>query len=380
MRHHGIGDLDPIGPTKAGIGDLTAADVETLRHVVRGGMGQNSLRALRSDLGYLEAWSLAATGRHLAWPPGTDDLLRFIAHHLWDPAERARSPDHGMPEPVRCRLHALGILRSDGPHAPATVRRRLASWRTICRWKGHDGPFGDPKVSRTLNAAIRLSDRPRRRHSARLVDRELIVELLDHLDDVAAAARARDREGRGVRLRALRDRALVATMFASGGRRRSEISALRADRVLRLPPIEAEETEIASMALDLGRTKTTDGADASRVFLSGRAAEALEAWLGEAAIAVGPVFPGIDRWGHVGLDAITPAAVNGILKARLAGIGRDPRDFSAHGVRAGYITSALKAGIPAPEVMEQTLHRSLDTLMSYFKDERQREGRAARLL
>ncbi len=61
-------------------------------------------------------------------------------------------------------------------------------------------------------------------------------------------------------------------------------------------------------------------------------------------------------------------------------MGLDPRDFSAHGVRAGYITSALKAGIPAPEIMEQTLHRSLDTLLGYFNDEQQRNSRANRLL
>jgi hypothetical protein len=30
--------------------------------------------------------------------------------------------------------------------------------------------------------------------------------------------------------------------------------------------------------------------------------------------------------------------------------------------------------------MEQTLHRSLDTLLGYFKDEEQRNSRAARLL
>ncbi len=41
---------------------LTDQDVETLRHLVNEGMGENTLRALTSDLAYLEAWSLAATG------------------------------------------------------------------------------------------------------------------------------------------------------------------------------------------------------------------------------------------------------------------------------------------------------------------------------
>lgn len=44
---------------------LTDEDVETLRHLVKEGMGENTLRALTSDLAYLEAWSLAATGSPL---------------------------------------------------------------------------------------------------------------------------------------------------------------------------------------------------------------------------------------------------------------------------------------------------------------------------
>lgn len=41
---------------------LTDEDVATLRHLAKEGMGENSLRALASDLAYLEAWSIAATG------------------------------------------------------------------------------------------------------------------------------------------------------------------------------------------------------------------------------------------------------------------------------------------------------------------------------
>jgi integrase len=114
--------------------------------------------------------------------------------------------------------------------------------------------------------------------------------------------------------------------------------------------------------------------------MSGRAAAALLDWMARAGIAEGPVFRRIDRWGHLGAGSISPAGVGAVVKARLAELGVDPAEVSAHGVRAGYVTSALRAGIPAPEVMEQTLHRSLDTLLGYFKDEKQREGRAALLL
>ena len=40
----------------------------TLKHLAREGMGENSLRALASDLAYLEAWARVATGAALPWP------------------------------------------------------------------------------------------------------------------------------------------------------------------------------------------------------------------------------------------------------------------------------------------------------------------------
>ena len=40
---------------------LTDDDVATLQHLAQQAMGDNPLRALASDLGYLEAWCLLAT-------------------------------------------------------------------------------------------------------------------------------------------------------------------------------------------------------------------------------------------------------------------------------------------------------------------------------
>lgn len=64
---------------------LTDQDIETLKHLVDEGMGENTLRALTSDLAYLQAWSLASTGNSLPWPAPEALLLKFVAHHLWDP-------------------------------------------------------------------------------------------------------------------------------------------------------------------------------------------------------------------------------------------------------------------------------------------------------
>jgi hypothetical protein len=134
---------------------LTHAEIDTLRHLAKTGTGPNSLRALASDLAYLEAWSRAATGAPLAWPATETGVLRFIAHHLWDEAEREKNPERGMPESVGEALRTEGRLKSIGPHAPSTVWRRLALWSSLHRWRGLAGPFSAPPIRNALRLAIR---------------------------------------------------------------------------------------------------------------------------------------------------------------------------------------------------------------------------------
>jgi hypothetical protein len=89
---------------------LSDDDVATLRHLVNEGMGDNTLRALTSDLAYLQAWSLAATGALLPWPAPEALLLKFVAHHLWNPDKRAADAQHGMPEAVEESLRDQRFL------------------------------------------------------------------------------------------------------------------------------------------------------------------------------------------------------------------------------------------------------------------------------
>lgn len=44
--------------------------------------GENTLRALASDLAYLEGWAQAATGAPLPWPAPESLALKYVAHHL----------------------------------------------------------------------------------------------------------------------------------------------------------------------------------------------------------------------------------------------------------------------------------------------------------
>ncbi|MGV2114235.1 tyrosine-type recombinase/integrase [Agrobacterium salinitolerans] len=346
---------------------LTDQDVETLRHLVNAGMGANTLRALTSDLAYLEAWGLAATGHSLPWPAPEALLLKFVAHHLWDPEKRAVDPDHGMPAGVDQLLRYQGFLKSTGPHAPDTVRRRLASWSTLTKWRGFSGTFSSPALKQAIRLAVRATPRQRKRKSAKAITSDVLSKLLATCQSES--------------LRDIRDRAILMVAFASGGRRRSEIAGLRLEQLTEEAPIEVPNSApLPSLAIHLGRTKTTTGEQDDVVYLTGRPVEALYAWMSAAKIDKGSVFRGIGRWGTVSKRALDPQSVNAILKQRAVMAGLDSGEFSAHGLRSGYLTEAANRGISLPEAMEQSRHRSVQQASSYYNSATRRSGRAARLL
>lgn len=346
---------------------LTDQDVETLRHLVNEGMGENTLRALTSDLAYLQAWSLAATGASLPWPAPEAMLLKFVAHHLWQPDQRDIDPNHGMPADVEQSLREQRFLRSPGPHAPDTVRRRLASWSTLTKWRGLTGVFSSPALKSAIRLAVRATPRPRKRKSAKSVTGDVLAKLL--------ATCGTDS------LRDIRDRAILMVAFASGGRRRSEIAGLRMEQLSVEPPITVEAAPpLPSLAIHLGRTKTSGSEHDEVVYLTGRPVDALNDWIAAARIESGSVFRKVDRWGNVSKRALEPSAVNQIVKQRAEMAGLDKGEFSAHGLRSGYLTEAANRGVPLPEAMEQSRHRSVQQASSYYNNATRRSGRAARLL
>ncbi|MDX0840024.1 tyrosine-type recombinase/integrase [Sinorhizobium medicae] len=345
---------------------LTDDDVATLKYLAQEGMGENTLRALASDLGYLEAWCQLATGTPLPWPAPEALLLKFVAHHLWDPVKRAEDAAHGMPADVEAGLRAERLLRSPGPHAPGTVQRRLTSWSILTRWRGLTGAFAAPSLK--FHPAPRGA---RQRKSKKAVTVDILAKLLQ------AYA--------GDRLVDVRNHALLLTAFASGGRRRSEVAALHVEDLndeepVRGDPSDKDSPPLPCLSIRLGRTKTTTADENEHVLLIGRPVAALKTWLAEAQIKDGPVFRRIDQWGNIDRRALTPQSVNLILKARCEQAGLDPALFSAHGLRSGYLTEAANRGIPLPEAMQQSLHKSVTQAASYYNNAERKNGRAARLI
>ena len=105
-----------------------------------------------------------------------------------------------MPTDVDQALRSGGFLRTSGPHAPATVGRRLANWSTLTKWRGLDGVFASPAPKSAIRPGVRAVPRTRRRKNAKVVTSDVLAKLLAICG--------------GNSLRDLRDRTILMVAFA----------------------------------------------------------------------------------------------------------------------------------------------------------------------
>jgi integrase len=172
----------------------------------------------------------------------------------------------------------------------------------------------------------------------------------------------------------VRDRALLLFAFASGGRRRSEVSAAVMENLIRV--------DERLYLYHLGHSKTDQmGADQNSNTekpVADQAADALTAWLEASHILTGPIFRGI-RGAVTVAEPLSAEAVALIVKrrAQLAGL---EGDFGVHSLRSGFVTEAGRQNIPLGDTMAMTGHRSVQTVMRYFQSGAIGEARVARLL
>jgi len=164
-------------------------------------------------------------------------------------------------------------------------------------------------------------------------------------------------------LRGIRDRAILLTGFASGGRRRSELTDLNREDIS-LKRFDKE----GILRLTLLETKTTSANEPQRLVLKGLAARGLVAWIDATRIKNGPLFRPISKSDRVLERRLSPDAIRQIVKHRLKLAGY-PEDFaSPHGLRSGFLTEAALQGAPIQAAMRLSLHRSMAQAQKYYDD------------
>jgi site-specific recombinase XerD len=106
--------------------------------------------------------------------------------------------------------------------------------------------------------------------------------------------------------------------------------------------------------------------------------QALRDWTIAAGIRSGPLFRPIDRFGRVGSRAIQCQTVYDVVKKACERAGLDPEPFGSHSLRAGFVTSATRKGVPLEVIMRTTRHKNINTLLGYVREIKAMENGAGK--
>jgi integrase len=266
------------------------------------------------------------------------DLASFQA---WC-ARRGFGAMPAAPETVGAYLAAAG----EG-YALSTLRRRVAAIARACGVAGHPLDTRHPAIRETLRGIARTA--PARRAAALTTT------------EVRKLSRAC-----GTGLGGTRDRALFLIGF-SGALRHSELIGLDVGHV-------SWTTDGLTLLIERSKTNA-EGQGAEIAVPRGRApatcpVAALQGWLAAADIAAGPIFRKVNCGGGVEAARLTPDAVRQILMTRAAkaGIrGTLSEPITPHGLRAGFVTTAYRNGVPDEEIMGHMRLRSLTNMRGYVR-------------
>lgn len=305
--------LSPVRVTTPVLPSVLADRVNELRQASK---AENTRRAYLSDWRAWETWCLAHGLDPLPAHPGT--VCAYLAHQ----ADRVKV---------------------------STLRRHLATVSKAHELAGVPSPCRDASVKDTLAGLRREKGTARNEAPGLLADG--IRATLDTL---------------GADLAGVRDRALLLVGWCVA-LRRSELAGLTWGDLAPDP---------LGVVVTLARSKTDQAGEGRQVGLARETdlgtcpVHALETWRDTLAhqdtalVAPGaPLFPRVDRWGHLG-GAMSGQAVGAVIERRTRQAGL-PIRYRGHSLRKGLIQQAKLAGVADSAVMATTGHKTVTMLRRY---------------
>jgi len=241
-----------------------------------------------------------------------------------------------------------------------TMSRRISAIKFAHQLRDHPDPTRNARV-------VAVWEGIRRTHGAPPDQAAPLMppELFDVLD-ACPTTRTWKTPGRPAEpdLAGARDRALLLVGFVAA-LRRSELSALTVEQVAEHPN---------GLVLTLPRSKTNQTGEHVELVVLPRAGNparcpvtALERWRQLAGIESGPLLRPVGKSNTAGPGRLHPESINTLVQKAVALAGLDPAPYSAHSLRAGFVTYAHLRGASDRAIAHQTRHRSLATLGSYVR-------------
>lgn len=301
----------------------------------------NTLRGYRADWSEFTGW--CATHRHEPLPA----------------------------DPAAISVYLTELARSGAK--VGTMSRRLSAIRFAHRLRDLPDPTASARV-------VAVWDGIRRTH-ARPPDQAepLMPPALFDVLDACPARRAWKTPNRPAELdlAGLRDRALLLVGFF-GALRRSELAALTAEHLTDHP---------RGLVLALPRSKTNQHGERPELVVLPRAAHpnrcpvtALNDWLTATRITTGPLIRPVSKGNRPLPRHLHPESVNDLVRAAVTRAGLDPARYSAHSLRAGFVTYAHLRGASDRAIAHQTRHRSLASVGTYIRVHEAWQDNAATML
>jgi len=241
-----------------------------------------------------------------------------------------------------------------------TMARRLSALRFAFRLRGLADPTENARVVAVWEGIRRTHGSPPQQAAPLMPP-----ELLDVLE-ACPTQKVWRTVGRPAEpdLAGARDRALLLVGFV-GAMRRSELVSL---------DMEHLRDHSQGLVLTIPRSKTNqEGIEPELVVLPRGTSPArcpvqvVQAWAELAGITSGPLFRPVSKGNRPLARRLNPDTANRLVQAAVARAGLDPLPYSAHSLRAGFVTYAHLRGASDRAIAHQTRHRSLATLGQYVR-------------
>ncbi len=296
---------------------------------------ENTRLAYELELGCFASWA----ARHgLDVMPAEPKAIRA---YLFELAERGRDP-----------LDLKSGRRPKGPLGYSALVRALSAICRSHRKSGHRSPWDEPLIVEARDTLARLKGTAPKKQKQDLgaTGEALLFRVCDLISD----------DVRGVR-----DRAMILIGWQGGGRRRSEIVAAR---------VEHFRDVEGGLEWTIPRSKADQTGKSFKVALTPEKDErycpvrALRRWLAVSKIEKGHVFRGVDMVTGAVMEApLAPVGVARRVQFYVRKLGLDPKDFGAHSLRSGFVTTAYKLGRKLPDIMAATGHHGQQEVLGYIR-------------
>jgi len=238
-----------------------------------------------------------------------------------------------------------------------TLRQRLAALAQRHIDQGFLDPTKAPVVRKVFRGIRALH--PAREKQARPLQIEQLEHLVRWLDaTITMAAAANDRPAQ---LRRTRDKALLLLGFWRGFRG-DELTRLRVEHV-EVAPGEGITCFLSHTKGDRSHKGTRFKALASLCPVG-----AYGAWVALAGLTEGPVFRGIDRWGHLGTEGLHINSLVPLLRSLFANAGiASAMQYSGHSMRRGFAQWATSSGWDIKTLMEYVGWKNVQSALRYVE-------------